>query len=253
MVLHHGERSGEAHVARRFAVSGGQSPQRSLKKIANTLGLCHNIRMTEANEKIFSSLEKMHGGADCELHFGTPFQLLVAVILSAQCTDRRVNMITPELFRHAATPEEFVAMPTEELEKLIFSCGFYHNKAKAIKEASASIVEMGGMPSTREDLMKLRGVGRKTANVVYAVAYGGNAIAVDTHVFRVANRLGIAHAKTPEDTEKQLMAAFDEDKWSRLHHLLIFQGRYVCHSQKPDCAGCLLVNECEYYKNQQKV
>lgn len=205
--------------------------------------------MNAQNEKIYRLLGEMHKDADCELDFGSPFQLLVAVILSAQCTDKRVNMITEELFKHASTPEDFVAMPVEELEKLIFSCGFYHNKARAIKEASASIVEGGGMPTDREGLMKLRGVGRKTANVVYAVAYGGNAIAVDTHVFRVSNRLGIASAKTPEETERQLMAAFDEDKWGHLHHLLIFHGRYTCHSQKPDCAACLLKEECNYYKN----
>ncbi len=209
--------------------------------------------MNAQNEKIYRLLGEMHKDADCELDFGSPFQLLVAVILSAQCTDKRVNMITEELFKHASTPEDFVAMPVEELEKLIFSCGFYHNKARAIKEASASIVEGGGMPTDREGLMKLRGVGRKTANVVYAVAYGGNAIAVDTHVFRVSNRLGIASAKTPEETERQLMAAFDEDKWGHLHHLLIFHGRYTCHSQKPDCAACLLKEECNYYKNGQKV
>ena len=209
--------------------------------------------MNAQNERIYRLLGEMHKDADCELDFGSPFQLLVAVILSAQCTDKRVNMITEELFKHASTPEDFVAMPVEELEKLIFSCGFYHNKARAIKEASASIVEGGGMPTDREGLMKLRGVGRKTANVVYAVAYGGNAIAVDTHVFRVSNRLGIASAKTPEETERQLMAAFDEDKWGHLHHLLIFHGRYTCHSQKPDCAVCLLKEECNYYKNGQKV
>ena len=209
--------------------------------------------MNAQNERIYRLLGEMHKDADCELNFGSPFQLLVAVILSAQCTDKRVNMITEELFKHASTPEDFVAMPVEELEKLIFSCGFYHNKARAIKEASASIVEGGGMPTDREGLMKLRGVGRKTANVVYAVAYGGNAIAVDTHVFRVSNRLGIASAKTPEETERQLMAAFDEDKWGHLHHLLIFHGRYTCHSQKPDCAACLLKEECNYYKNGQKV
>ena len=209
--------------------------------------------MNAQNEKIYRLLGEMHKDADCELDFGSPFQLLVAVILSAQCTDKRVNMITEELFKHASTPEDFVAMPVEELEKLIFSCGFYHNKARAIKEASASIVEGGGMPTDREGLMKLRGVGRKTANVVYAVAYGGNAIAVDTHVFRVSNRLGIASAKTPEETERQLMAAFDEDKWGHLHHMLIFHGRYTCHSHKPDCAACLLKEECNYYKNGQKV
>lgn len=215
--------------------------------------MCNNVRMNARNEKIYSLLEQMHGNAACELNFRTPFELLVAVILSAQCTDRRVNQITAELFKVASTPEDFVAMPTEELERRIFSCGFFHNKAKAIKEASASIVARGGMPTTQEELMKLSGVGRKTANVVYAVAYGGNAIAVDTHVFRVANRIGIVDAKTPEETERQLMAAFDEDKWSRLHHLLIFQGRYTCKAQNPDCASCKLTEVCKYYQNKQKV
>lgn len=204
--------------------------------------------MTEDNVKIFELLEERHGAAHCELDFGTPFELLVAVVLSAQCTDKRVNEVTRELFKVASTPEEFAAMPVEQLERLIYSCGFYRNKARAIKELSLSILEQGGMPDTRDGLMQLRGVGRKTANVVYSVAYGGNAIAVDTHVFRVANRLGIVDAKTPEQTEEGLMAAFDEDKWSRLHHLLIFQGRYVCHSQRPDCAACNLKEYCKYYK-----
>ena len=193
-------------------------------------------------------LDEMHRGAQCELNFGSPFELLVAVVLSAQCTDKRVNQVTEQLFKIASTPEQFVAMPIEELEKYIFSCGFYHNKAKAIKELSASILERGSMPETREELMQLRGVGRKTANVVYAVAYGGNAIAVDTHVFRVANRIGLADAKTPEQTEQQLMQGFDEQLWGHLHHLLIFHGRYVCHSQKPDCAICPLKENCNYYR-----
>lgn len=195
----------------------------------------------------------MHPDAQCELNFGTPFQLLVAVILSAQCTDKRVNAVTKELFKKAPTPEDFVAMPVEELEKEIFSCGFYHSKAKAVKEMSSSVVEMGGVPETREELMKLRGVGRKTANVVTAVAFDANAIAVDTHVFRVSNRIGLADARTPEETEKQLMARFDEELWNRLHHLLIFHGRYTCKAQKPDCEGCELKKCCKYYLKQQKV
>lgn len=203
--------------------------------------------MTEQNKRIFELLEERHGDAHCELNFSTPFELLVAVALSAQCTDKRVNAVTQELFKVANTPEAFVAMPIEELERRIYSCGFYHSKARAIKEMSASILKIGGVPSTREGLMQLSGVGRKTANVVYSVAYGGNAIAVDTHVFRVANRLGVVSAKTPEQTEQALMEAFDEDKWSRLHHLLIFQGRYVCHSQRPDCAACNLKEYCNYY------
>ena len=204
--------------------------------------------MTEDKYKIYTMLDEMHRGAQCELNFGSPFELLVAVVLSAQCTDKRVNQVTEQLFKIASTPEQFVAMPIEELEKYIFSCGFYHNKAKAIKELSASILERGSMPETREELMQLRGVGRKTANVVYAVAYGGNAITVVTHVFRVANRIGLADAKTPEQTEQQLMQGFDEQLWGHLHHLLIFHGRYVCHSQKPDCAICPLKENCNYYR-----
>ena len=208
--------------------------------------------MTEDNIKIFELLQERHASAACELNFDSPFELLIAVVLSAQCTDKRVNAVTKELFKAASTPEQFCAMPLDELEKRIYSCGFYHNKALAIKQLSADIVEMGGMPTTRDELMKLKGVGRKTANVVYAVAYGGNAIAVDTHVFRVANRIGLASAKTPAETEQALMAAFDENMWSRLHHLLIFQGRYVCHSQRPDCAQCNVREYCNYYKKLSK-
>lgn len=209
--------------------------------------------MKTEDKEIFEALGRMHPDAQCELNFGTPFQLLVAVILSAQCTDKRVNAVTKELFKKAPTPEDFVAMPVEELEKEIFSCGFYHSKAKAVKEMSASVVEMGGVPETREELMKLRGVGRKTANVVTAVAFDANAIAVDTHVFRVSNRIGLADARTPEETEKQLMARFDEELWNRLHHLLIFHGRYTCKAQKPDCESCELKKYCKYYLKQQKV
>lgn len=204
--------------------------------------------MTEDNYNIYTLLDGMHKSAECELNFGSPFELLVAVVLSAQCTDKRVNQVTDKLFKIASTPEQFVAMPLEELEGHIFSCGFYHNKARAIKELSASILELGGVPTTREGLMQLRGVGRKTANVVYAVAYGGNAIAVDTHVQRVSNRIGLADSKTPEQTELQLMSNFDEELWGHLHHLLIFHGRYVCHSRKPDCAICAIKEYCKFYR-----
>ncbi len=208
--------------------------------------------MTKENALVLNLLQKMHPNARCELNFGTPFELLVAVILSAQCTDKRVNMITEQLFKIASTPEDFDRMPTKELEERIHSCGFYHNKAKAIKEMSASVVALGGMPPDRDSLMKLSGVGRKTANVVYAVAYGGNAIAVDTHVFRVANRIGLCDEPTPEKTEFALMKAFDEDKWTTLHHLLIFHGRYVCKAQSPLCNECELQNMCKYYTNNAK-
>lgn len=203
--------------------------------------------MRDTDRQIYERLDTLHSQAECELNYSTPFELLVAVVLSAQCTDKRVNKVTSELFKVANTPQAFVEMDTQELEERIFSCGFYHNKAKAIKNLSASILERGGMPTTRDELMKLEGVGRKTANVVYAVAYGGNAIAVDTHVFRVANRLGIVHTKTPEQTEQALMQAFDEELWSHLHHLLIFHGRYVCHSQRPECDKCNVREFCEHY------
>lgn len=209
--------------------------------------------MTKENLEIYEKLNTMHYGAHCELNFGTPFQLLVAVVLSAQCTDKRVNAVTEELFKVASTPEDFVAMPIEELERLIFSCGFYHNKAKHIKELSADVVRLGGVPNTQEGLMQLSGVGRKTANVVYAEAFKGSAIAVDTHVFRVSNRIGLVDAKTPEQTEQQLMAGFDADLWPQLHHLLIFHGRYTCHSQRPNCGECAVKDACKYCKNHQKL
>lgn len=201
------------------------------------------------NNIVYELLDKMHPNAECELNYRTPFELLVAVVLSAQCTDKRVNQVTKVLFEVASTPQDFVDMDIETLERYIYSCGFYHNKAKSIKALSQSVLDMGGMPTTQEGLVKLQGVGRKTANVVYSVAYGGNAIAVDTHVFRVANRIGIVSSKTPEQTEEQLMKAFDESLWGRLHHLLIFHGRYICHSQRPDCANCLLMPHCKYYKS----
>lgn len=207
--------------------------------------------MESTNDKIFNALKAQHPTAKCELDFKTPFELLVAVILSAQCTDKRVNLVTEKLFKVASTPEDFVSMPIEELEEWIHSCGFYHNKAKSIKSMSESVLALGGVPETQEELMKLSGVGRKTANVVYSVAFGGNAIAVDTHVFRVSNRIGIVSADTPEKTEEQLNASFDESIWGELHHLLIFHGRYICSARAPKCEECNLKEWCKYYKNQQ--
>lgn len=208
--------------------------------------------MESTNDKIFDALKAQHPSAHCELNFKTPFELLVAVILSAQCTDKRVNLVTEKLFEVASTPEDFVKMPVEELEERIHSCGFYHNKAKSIKSMAKSVLDLGYVPETQEELMKLSGVGRKTANVVYSVAFGGNAIAVDTHVFRLSNRIGLVDADTPEKTEAQLNEAFEENKWGELHHLLIFHGRYVCTARVPKCEECNLKEWCRYYKNQQK-
>lgn len=204
------------------------------------------------SEEILKELEKLYPDAKPALHFRSPYELLVAVVLSAQCTDERVNKVTKVLFEHYDTPEKMIALSQEELEKYIFSCGFYHNKAKHILSASRDILEKfgGQVPETLEKLQTLAGVGRKTANVVYAVAFGGDAIAVDTHVFRVSNRLGLASGNTPQKVEEGLQKAIPKELWSIAHHYLIWHGRRVCHSQKPDCAGCTLKEFCADYKNR---
>ena len=181
------------------------------------------------------------------LNFTTPYELLVAVILSAQCTDERVNKITSVLFAKANTPEQMVDLGVEKLEKEIYSCGLYKNKAKNIVSASVDILEKfgGSVPNNLEDLRTLAGVGRKTANVVYSVAFKGDAIAVDTHVFRVSNRIGLAKAKNVLNTEKQLMKIIDKSDWSKSHHYLIYLGRSFCKAGKPDCENCPISHLCE--------
>ncbi len=181
------------------------------------------------------------------LNFSTPYELLIAVILSAQCTDERVNKITAELFKEYSTPQKMITLSQEELERFIFSCGLYKSKAKHILEASRDIIDKFGgvVPKTKEELITLAGVGRKTANVVYSVAFKGNAIAVDTHVFRVSNRIGLANANDVVKTEKSLMKILDEGDWSRAHHYLIYLGRSFCKAQKPDCDNCPINSYCE--------
>jgi len=188
----------------------------------------------------------MYAGAETALHYGSTFQLLVAVILSAQCTDARVNLITPALFARYPNAKRMAAATAREIIPFIHSCGFFRMKAKHVVETSRAIVERfgGRVPSTLEDLTSLPGVGRKTANVVLAVAFGQAAIAVDTHVFRVANRLGLTHAKTPKQSEQQLMRVVPRRDWSRAHHWLIHHGREVCHARNPDCAHCKLADLC---------
>ncbi len=186
-----------------------------------------------------------------ELNFSSPFELLVAVILSAQCTDKRVNVVTEQLFQHANTPEQMVALPLSKVEELIHPCGFYHNKAKFLVSMSSDILTRynGQVPDNIEDLSSLAGVGRKTANVVYAVAFGGQAIAVDTHVFRVSNRVGLVSASNVLDTEKQLMNILPEDSWADSHDYLLLHGRYVCKSQRPMCSICSISQYCRHYNS----
>ena len=198
-----------------------------------------------ANE-ILTELERLYPDARPALQYKTPYELLVAVILSAQCTDERVNKVTQVLFQKYDTPARMVTLCQEELEKYIFSCGFYRNKAAHILSASRDILDKfnGEVPSNFDDLRTLAGVGQKTANVVYAVAFGGDAIAVDTHVFRVSRRLGLASANTPEKVEEDLKKVIPKEQWSKAHHWLIWHGRKVCHSQRPDCANCTLKELC---------
>ena len=197
-------------------------------------------------ETLLDKLDACYPDAHCELDYGSNWQLLVAVILSAQCTDKRVNQVTPKLFERASTPRDFVDIPLEELEKLIYSCGFYHNKAKNIKLAARDVVEKfgGTVPGTIDQLTTLAGVGRKTANVVFAVGFQGQAMPVDTHVFRLAHRLGLSDGKTPEAVEKDLRAVIPEKYYTRAHHLLIFHGRYTCKSRRPECDKCAVKEYC---------
>lgn len=206
--------------------------------------------MSKHSDKILKELSALYPDAKPALIFSNPYELLVAVILSAQCTDERVNKVTSELFKNYNTPQKMLLLSCGELEKYIYSCGFYHAKAEHILSASKDIVEKfkGKVPSTQNELQTLAGVGRKTANVVYSVGFGGNAIAVDTHVFRVSNRLGLALGDTPDKVEKGLCEILPESEWSKAHHYLIYHGRKVCRSQKPDCANCTLNKYCEHYK-----
>ena len=201
------------------------------------------------SDEILTQLGRLYPDAVPALSFRSPYELLVAVILSAQCTDERVNKVTAELFKEYNTPEKMLRLSQEELEKYIYSCGFYHNKAAHILSATRDILEKfgGEVPSSLEELRTLAGVGRKTANVVYAVAFGGDAIAVDTQVFPSSTRPGPAAASTPEKVEEGLCRVIPKELWSRAHHWLIYHGRQVCHSQRPDCAHCTLAPLCKYF------
>lgn len=181
------------------------------------------------------------------LKYETPYQLLVAVMLSAQCTDERVNKVTEILFKEHGTPQSMAKLKQEELEKYIFSCGLYKSKSAHVLSATNDIIKKygGEVPCDLAELRTLAGVGRKTANVVYSVAFGGNAIAVDTHVFRVSKRIGLASGKNVLTTEKELMNVLDKNDWSRAHHYLIYLGRSFCKAANPDCKNCPIEKLCK--------
>ena len=193
--------------------------------------------------------------AETELHYESPFELLVAVILSAQCTDKRVNLITPRLFKQYPTAEVMARSEVEDIFELIRSVSYPNAKAKYLVATSKLLVERfcGEVPESREELMKLPGVGRKTANVIASVIYGRPTMAVDTHVFRVANRIGLTtNSKTPLETELTLVRYIPESLIPKAHHWLILHGRYVCVARKPHCSECGLASYCRYYATQQR-
>ena len=206
------------------------------------------------DKKLIEEIQNEYKDAKCELEFETPFQLLVAVVLSAQCTDKRVNQVTREMFKKYKTPEDFASLPLETIENEIRSCGFYHNKALAIKSLSQDILtKFGGQfPKTKQELKTLRGVGEKTANVVVSMVYKQPAIAVDTHVFRVSNRLGLANANTPEKTQAQLEQILPKKYWSNTHYALVLHGRYICLARNPKCEICKFKQYCKEYKKLTK-
>jgi len=206
-------------------------------------------------ESIISELIKTYPDVKCALNFHSPYELLIATILSAQCTDVRVNIITSELFKKYNTAEVMVKLTEEELGEKIKSCGLYKNKSKNILAASEMLINEfnGNVPDNMEELLKLPGVGRKTANVVLSNAFDVPAIAVDTHVFRVSNRIGISRGKTPEQVEKGLMESIPLDLWSLSHHLLIKHGRTLCTARNPKCMQCPISGACEYNKEINKV
>jgi endonuclease-3 len=198
--------------------------------------------------EIFSRLRAAHPSPKTELEYRTPFELLVAVILSAQATDKSVNLATRELYKHANTPAKILALGSEGLERYIKTIGLYRAKAKNVIATCRMLLEEhhGEVPRTREALEKLPGVGRKTANVVLNVAFGEPTIAVDTHIFRVSNRTAMAPGKDPLEVEQRLLKFVPEEFRLHAHHWLILHGRYVCVARKPKCPECIIRDLCEY-------
>lgn len=206
--------------------------------------------MRAKTKRVLEELKKEYPDAKCELNYETPFQLLVATIMSAQTTDVKVNEITDTLFVDYPDLESFSQISQEELENRIRTIGLYRNKAKNLLMMCKQLKENfgGEVPQTMEGISSLAGAGRKTANVVLSNAFGVPAIAVDTHVFRVANRIGLANADNVLDTEMQLQKELPKKEWSLTHHLLIFHGRRCCVARKPKCSLCVINKDCNYYK-----
>ncbi|AIY83346.1 endonuclease III [Clostridium baratii] len=204
--------------------------------------------MKKRTKEILDILKETYPDAKCELNYETPFQLLVATILSAQTTDKKVNEVTKDLFKEYPDVDSFLKLTNEELEERIKQIGLYRNKAKNLVLMCRQLKENfnGEVPKTMEEIMSLAGAGRKTANVVLSNAFGVPSIAVDTHVFRVSNRLDLAHSENVLEVEKQLMKEIPKKEWSLTHHLLIFHGRRCCTAKRPKCSECPLNHICKW-------
>lgn len=211
--------------------------------------------MKNKGKDLVNILRKKYPDAKCSLDFRTPFEMVVAVMLSAQCTDERVNKTTPSIFAKYSTPKDFANIDILVLEELIHPCGFYKNKAKNIKACAKMVMEKygGKVPNTMEELISLPGVGRKSANVVMLEAFGdAQGIAVDTHCKRIANRLGLSSEKEPEKIEMDLLQFFDKDDYKDINHLLIWHGRNTCVARSPKCDDCDLSEFCKEYNEKMK-
>lgn len=204
--------------------------------------------------RVLATLQANYPNAETELHYRNPFELLIAVMLSAQTTDKRVNMVTPALFERYPTAQALAAASAEDVLPLISSVNFAPTKALNLVATARLLVERhgGAIPGTMEDLVALPGVGRKTANVVLSIAYAVPAIAVDTHVYRVSNRLGLSDGTTPEAVEQDLMKAIPRSDWATAHHWLILHGRYTCVARRPKCERCPLAPDCPAFQSGQE-
>ena len=215
------------------------------------------VKMMKKNniKEFVQILKDTYPDATCSLDFETPFQMVVAVMLSAQCTDERVNKTTPQLFKRCKTIQDFANIDITDLESIIHPCGFYKNKAKNIKLCATQVLENfnGEVPQTMNELLSLAGVGRKSANVILLEAFGiANGIAVDTHAKRISNRIGLSHEKEPEKIEQDLLKIFPQDSLKDINHLFVWHGRNTCDSRKPRCEQCTVKKFCEYYKKNCK-
>ena len=209
------------------------------------------MKKTDIN-KFVKTLKATYPDATCSLDFETPFQMVVAVMLSAQCTDERVNKTTPALFQRCKTIQDFADIDLIELEQIIHPCGFYKNKAKNIKLCAKQVLENfnGEVPHTMEELLTLAGVGRKSANVILLEAFGiANGIAVDTHAKRISNRIGLSNENDPEKIEQDLLKIFPKEYLKDINHLFVWHGRKTCDSRKPLCNQCTVKDYCKYYQN----